>query len=648
MMIKQAMLTSRQFRIITFMLQMQHAVSSTLIAQAVGCSARTVKQELLLLKQEASACGFSIIVKKGSGYLLHVDHEKTFQAFLDMHMQENNVQDKRCALLQAILLSASASIHLSELEDTMFCARNIILSTINDSSKRLKEYDLQLRSSNKGYAIIGKELHKRICIHNLIKQHAFSLQDTLQAYLPPRNLHEHMMHILIDCLNEEHEASLSKIAVDEIISYLYISQQRNKEAYPLSFSAQDFALQQEFPITYATSLKIIQRLQATCSVFYTKEDILFLLILIMSYRISNMQFAKEHLRKELHDIAEDCLCHIQEKMGIYIKEGREEVCSSIARYLRSFQLRNTYHIIMRIDYISYVKIRRSFLSALDMAYYCLEYLYNTYDYIINRDELLYLTPSFVSYHAQLKKTTHLSALIIISSGMMFGNLIMKRLRHDFPDTFAHLEIKEAYLVNADDLQKADIIFTDLAVEMLPLHDCSVCQISSLLEDPQDTVKILHFIASLGELSLLDIFGKDQLFFWHYTSKEEIFFHLADTIGNQYPRSDKTRILRELIRKEAIFSYECGNHAAVCFLYDDIYAKERMYIIILHAPLLWEKEIVQIVFVFCLKRNNDRPYLYLIKEISGLIQDISIILTLTNCKSYDALCHCIRQNTRYIL
>lgn len=633
------MISQRQYQIIQFLKEMQQPVTSQTIAQKIGVSARTIKNEINQFKDEYLENGFSIKAKKGSGYVLDVFDYDTFSEFIREYAtnQNHNTLDERNCLLLCILLMRTDTIHLNELEELMYCNRNSILQSISRITPLLKEHDLNLKSSNKGYLINGKEFNKRVCIHNLLKRKYAFIKEELKNYICDIQIKKNITAIVITCLHEEDEQTISKVSIDEIVDYLYLSYMRNSEDNTIILSKQDWELKDEFPITYQTSLKITSHLHEKYGFQYTKEDVIFLLILLMSYRISNINFAKDSLKQELNQIAQRCVLYVQQKMGILPNAQEDDLYMNIVRYLRSFQLRNKYKIIIRIDYISYVKIRRSFLSALDMSYYCLEYLYNKYGYIINEDEILYLTPCFVGYQNLLHEKNKYNALVIASSGIMFGGLVAERLQRDFKDYLKTIDVKEYYLINDRDLEGIDIILSDLTAQELDINDIPVCQFNSLLEDPNDQINILHFLSGLGKLKINDIFTQDQLLInWDVDNKNEVFYNLINTLGRFYTIDDKTLLLREMVRKESVFSHECGNNAAICFLYNEVYEKERIFIIILKRPIIWEKEIVQIIFVLCINKRNYGQYLYLIGEISQLIQNYSSLLLLINTKDYETV------------
>lgn len=633
------MINSRQFQIISFMAERKQAVTSSVLAQKLGVSQRTIKQELQLLKSEMGLYGFHITAKKGLGFLFEVQEKKLFDDFmLASHSNRNmtTYEERNCILL-CILLTTNTLLHLQELEDMMYCNRNTILQSIKSVDQMLLVYDLKLKSSNKGYQVNGKEYHKRICIHNLLKKKYPFIQNEFAKYNCDLEHKKKITAVVITCLHEEDEKAISKVSIDEIVEYLYLFHMRNKEGYFIELTEDDMNLINEFPITYHTSKKIITKLESACHLKYQKEDIIFLLILLMSYRISNISFAKDSLRKELQRIAEQCLMYIHQKMGITKNLKDEELCMNIVRYLRSFQIRNRYKVLIRMDNISYVNIRRNFLPALDMSYYCLEYLYNRYGYIINEDEILYLTPSFVNYQYLIKNQKEYRALVISSSGIMFGNLIAERLKRDYNDYIQHLEVKEYYLINDHDLENIDIIISDLSEQELNIKGIPICQINGILESAQDRIKILYFLSSLDQLKLIDMFCEEQLLTqWAVSNKNEVFFQLVNLISDHYPVFDKTMLLRELVKRESVFSCESGNNAGICLLYDDKYEKERLFVIVFKRPILWRNEIVQILFVFCFNRKKYENYLFVLNQISKLLQDYDMLSHLINHQDFQII------------
>lgn len=632
------MITQRQYHIIKFLLEMKKPISSQMIAQKMGVSQRTIKTEIGLIKEQCEDSAFHIISKKGTGYQIIVIDNESVSSILEKYSiyDEYNVFEERNSMLQCLLIKSNKAIHLQDFEDEMYSNRNSIYQCINHSVQVFLEYDLALKSSNKGYFLYGKEHNKRVFIHNLLKRNYTYVQKAFHNYKGNPKEKKQIIEVVINYLHEEKEKAISKVSVDEIVDYLYLSHIRNREGNVLSFTSNDRNLIREFPITYATSSKIIKELKEKFQMQYTKDDVLFLLILLMSYRLSNISYAKETLRKELYTIANECLHYVQKSLGIQ-EEDANDTLMNITCYLRSFQLRNYYKIMIRIDYISYVKIRRSFLAALDMAYYCLEYLYHTYGYMINEDELLYLLPCFVTYHNSLKKKHKLNALVITISGVMFGNLIKEKLKDEFEAYFNNIDVKEYYLTTKDDFLGIDIIISDCSTKLLNINNIPICQVSSLMEEPRDITTVMYFLMSMKQMKLVDIFYEENLFYgWEVIDRNEMFHGIVSIIGKFYPCIDKSLLLRELVRKESVISYECGNNVAVCFLYDDIFVKERFLIIVNKQPFLWKREVVQVVFVFCLRKNNFSNYQYLTREICSLIQNFDAVSAIANNVDYHAI------------
>jgi lichenan operon transcriptional antiterminator len=163
----------RYLSILFTLIKSKTYVTSVELSTLLNVSVRTIKRDILNLKEVVNSYGFEIDARRGSGYCINIIDNSLFESFQGQlfskytHINEILVSEteSRSEQLLIILLSANRYLSVNELSNTLYLNSRTITVLLKQIKPVLDHYSLSLRSKpNHGLKIEGAEIHRRICM----------------------------------------------------------------------------------------------------------------------------------------------------------------------------------------------------------------------------------------------------------------------------------------------------------------------------------------------------------------------------------------------------------------------------------------------------------------------------------------------------
>jgi len=161
-------LTDRQLQIIYELINEDHFLSSSSLAEKVEVSARTIRRELKCLKKfSKNKESIKLVIKPGQGIKLIVGQskrEKILSIYQSSEIKNKNfIPEERKKIISFHLFKHDPAENIEELEDELNISSSTLKRDFKKIKKSLAEFDLKLKSLNKQTKIIsGNEFQRRL------------------------------------------------------------------------------------------------------------------------------------------------------------------------------------------------------------------------------------------------------------------------------------------------------------------------------------------------------------------------------------------------------------------------------------------------------------------------------------------------------
>ncbi|MEG0034791.1 MAG: HTH domain-containing protein [Bacilli bacterium] len=149
------------------------------LANIAKVSERTVKNDLVYLKELAKKSGCVLHSKKGEGYWIEVIDQNIFDTVNEeLNIRFSNLADNRSTVLERsnhlarIVIIQEDYIKLDDLADLLFLSKSSIKAELKELRSLFKAFNLELETkSGHGIRVEGKEISKRLCMLELYEVH---------------------------------------------------------------------------------------------------------------------------------------------------------------------------------------------------------------------------------------------------------------------------------------------------------------------------------------------------------------------------------------------------------------------------------------------------------------------------------------------
>lgn len=243
------------------------------LANIAKVSERTVKNDLLELKEFAIESGCVLCSKKGEGYWLKIEDMDIYETIKEqLDIRFSNVVDiqntvfARSNHLARIIIAEEDYIKLDEVADLMFLSRSSLKAELKEVRAFFKSFNIELDAKpGKGVKAIGKEISKRLCMIELYEIHyrkkVSILGNTKFTELFEVDEEERLgiRKIFLNTIRNSQHSVLDSFA-NRIIYYLVLMKNRKKLGYHMEISEDSLPVLTQFH-EYELAKQIIQNLQ---------------------------------------------------------------------------------------------------------------------------------------------------------------------------------------------------------------------------------------------------------------------------------------------------------------------------------------------------------------------------------------------------
>nr|WP_317331395.1 PTS sugar transporter subunit IIA [uncultured Romboutsia sp.] len=580
-------MNTRALTIIKILLNSIEPVSSLVLSQEIGCSTKTIQNEIKDINKELK--NGEIVSKRGVGYKIEGNLDDT-----DIKISNLYNYDRVEYIIKKIINISSTdkgTIKLEDLADSMYVSLSTAKNDLKEVKKILDEYNLKIISKHKqGICIEESEedIIKFIINYSNKVDNSLNIKDFLN-----NNIIENLFSIkkiLLDILNYENMI-LTDDEFKNIVNYIsiYLSRNNTNQIDFIKEYIKNYKSKKEKPISEDEQLLIRKAIKEFC------RD----LNLATSINIS-------------HDkIFEECLFN--------------HICNL---YKRADLGINQYEIIAG-------KIKLKYPFAFELGKIAKNTIEKNLNVDISEDEIgniaLHIGGALERIDKSDEKKVY-KTIIVCTSGVGTSMLIKSKLENIFKGRLEIIKVIPSYLIDYVNILDIDFVISTVEVN---LDNINVIKVSPMLTDKE--IKLIEkYIETENiyiDLDMKNLFSS-ELFFKDIKAKtrSQVIDIMSKKLVEKGYIDDVMR--QSYFERETIATTEIGNMVAIPHGANGEIYENKIAIGILKEPISWEVGKVRLVIMLALDKEKILDYEDVFSNIYKRVDSIAKVISICENKSYE--------------
>lgn len=620
-------LNQRSLSIMRYLLNYSSPISSEVLASILGVTSKTIRLEIDTIDLVLQNVGAKVNSKPGSGYMIEVDDFNEFSIFLDSFNEKygQNISrpvynEESIKYIIHYLLIHEDYVKSDVFIEKLFISRTTLTLYLKYVRNILKEYHLSLEHKpNYGLKIIGQEQHIRLALvdYLFLDEDISLIEDTNpQLTLDIKGCMDAVKYILVKT-----NIHISFLSLKEFASLISISDYRYTRGCCIEFN--EIQLDE---LMHLDEYDIVHCIYSELNIVVSKHEIAYLALFLASRRVDEIGKNFSLIEnKSLFFLCDEILRFIFIYTDINFLMD-EKIRLLLAKELRGLQLRVNYGIEYKKLPLLELKKKLSF----DYAMLAADYLNKKYGYHICEQEIAQL--SMIFQYSLIGKNIFYPkqrVCLVLYKGYLSSCNINFSLKRNLSSYIESISSCEYYELKQDIDKHYDLIITDMPRVnfncTIPVYHF-LNQITN--EDIHEIKKIMKHQQEEFDL-FVQAFHDDLIFTdLNFTNKNDVITFLSKKICEQYSVSNA--LTQAVKAKETLSSSEMGNNVAIVHSLFPVCEKTTIAVGILKKPIVWDNEIVQLVFFIALS-NNEKYVFMSINLIKSIICNIFAVHELLGIK-----------------
>ena len=580
-------MNTRALSIIKILLNSVEPVSSLALSQEIGCSTKTIQNEIKEVNKELKNC--EIVSIRGIGYKIEGNLDD-----IDIKNSDLYDYDRVEYIIKKIINISSTdkdTIKLEDLADSMYVSLSTVKNDLKEVKKILNEYNLKISSKHKqGICIEASEedIIKFIINYSNKVDNSLSIKDFLN-----NNIIENLFSIkkiLLDTLSYENMI-LTDNEFKNIVNYIsiYLSRNNTNQSDFIKEYIKKYKSKKEKPISEDEQLLIRKAIKEFC------RD----LNIATSINLS-------------HDkIFEECLFN-------HISNLYKRADLGINQYeITAGEIKLKYPFPFELGKIAKKTIEKN----LNME--------------ISEDEVeniaLHIGGALERIDKRDEKKVY-KTIIVCTSGVGTSMLIKSKLENIFKGKLEIIKVIPSYLIDYINVLDIDFVISTVEVN---LENVNVIKVSPMLTDKE--IKLIEkYIETENvyiDLDIQNLFSS-ELFFKDI--KAETRSQVIDIMSKKLVEKgyiDDT-MRQSYFERETIATTEIGNMVAIPHGAKGEVYENKVAIGILKEPISWEVGKVRLVIMLALDKEKILDYEEVFSKIYKRVDSIAKVISICENKSYE--------------
>ena len=580
-------MNTRALSIIKILLNSVEPVSSLALSQEIGCSTKTIQNEIKEVNKELKNC--EIVSIRGIGYKIEGNLDD-----IDIKNSDLYDYDRVEYIIKKIINISSTdkdTIKLEDLADSMYVSLSTVKNDLKEVKKILNEYNLKISSKHKqGICIEASEedIIKFIINYSNKVDNSLNIKDFLN-----NNIIENLFSIkkiLLDTLSYENMI-LTDNEFKNIVNYIsiYLSRNNTNQSDFIKEYIKKYKSKKEKPISEDEQLLIRKAIKEFC------RD----LNIATSINLSHDKIFEECLFNHI--------CNLYKRADLGINQYEITAGEIKLKYPFPFELGKI--------------AKKTIEKNLNME--------------ISEDEVeniaLHIGGALERIDKRDEKKVY-RTIIVCTSGVGTSMLIKSKLENIFKGKLEIIKVIPSYLI--DYINALDIDFVISTVEV-NLENVNVIKVSPMLTDKE--IKLIEkYIETENvyiDLDIQNLFSS-ELFFKDI--KAETRSQVIDIMSKKLVEKgyiDDT-MRQSYFERETIATTEIGNMVAIPHGAKGEVYENKVAIGILKEPISWEVGKVRLVIMLALDKEKILDYEEVFSKIYKRVDSIAKVISICENKSYE--------------
>ena len=580
-------MNTRALSIIKILLNSVEPVSSLALSQEIGCSTKTIQNEIKEVNKELKNC--EIVSIRGIGYKIEGNLDD-----IDIKNSDLYDYDRVEYIIKKIINISSTdkdTIKLEDLADSMYVSLSTVKNDLKEVKKILNEYNLKISSKHKqGICIEASEedIIKFIINYSNKVDNSLSIKDFLN-----NNIIENLFSIkkiLLDTLSYENMI-LTDNEFKNIVNYIsiYLSRNNTNQIDFIKEYIKKYKSKKEKPISEDEQLLIRKAIKEFC------RD----LNIATSINLSHDKVFEECLFNHI--------CNLYKRADLGINQYEITAGEIKLKYPFPFELGKI--------------AKKTIEKNLNME--------------ISEDEVeniaLHIGGALERIDKRDEKKVY-KTIIVCTSGVGTSMLIKSKLENIFKGKLEIIKVIPSYLIDYVNVLDIDFVISTVEVN---LENINVIKVSPMLTDKE--IKLIEkYIETENvyiDLDIQNLFSS-ELFFKDI--KAETRSQVIDIMSKKLVEKgyiDDT-MRQSYFERETIATTEIGNMVAIPHGANGEVYENKVAIGILKEPISWEVGKVRLVIMLALDKEKILDYEDVFSKIYKRVDSIAKVISICENKSYE--------------
>ena len=580
-------MNTRALSIIKILLNSVEPVSSLALSQEIGCSTKTIQNEIKEVNKELKNC--EIVSIRGIGYKIEGNLDD-----IDIKNSDLYDYDRVEYIIKKIINISSTdkdTIKLEDLADSMYVSLSTVKNDLKEVKKILNEYNLKISSKHKqGICIEASEedIIKFIINYSNKVDNSLNIKDFLN-----NNIIENLFSIkkiLLDTLSYENMI-LTDNEFKNIVNYIsiYLSRNNTNQSDFIKEYIKKYKSKKEKPISEDEQLLIRKAIKEFC------RD----LNIATSINLSHDKIFEECLFNHI--------CNLYKRADLGINQHEITAGEIKLKYPFPFELGKI--------------AKKTIEKNLNME--------------ISEDEVeniaLHIGGALERIDKRDEKKVY-KTIIVCTSGVGTSMLIKSKLENIFKGKLEIIKVIPSYLIDYINVLDIDFVISTVEVN---LENINVIKVSPMLTDKE--IKLIEkYIETENvyiDLDIQNLFSS-ELFFKDI--KAETRSQVIDIMSKKLVEKgyiDDT-MRQSYFERETIATTEIGNMVAIPHGAKGEVYENKVAIGILKEPISWEVGKVRLVIMLALDKEKILDYEEVFSKIYKRVDSIAKVISICENKSYE--------------
>ena len=580
-------MNTRALSIIKILLNSVEPVSSLALSQEIGCSTKTIQNEIKEVNKELKNC--EIVSIRGIGYKIEGNLDD-----IDIKNSDLYDYDRVEYIIKKIINISSTdkdTIKLEDLADSMYVSLSTVKNDLKEVKKILNEYNLKISSKHKqGICIEASEedIIKFIINYSNKVDNSLNIKDFLN-----NNIIENLFSIkkiLLDTLSYENMI-LTDNEFKNIVNYIsiYLSRNNTNQSDFIKEYIKKYKSKKEKPISEDEQLLIRKAIKEFC------RD----LNIATSINLSHDKIFEECLFNHISNL------YKRADLGI----NQSEITAG--------EIKLKYPFAFELGKIAKKTIEKN----LNME--------------ISEDEVeniaLHIGGALERIDKRDEKKVY-KTIIVCTSGVGTSMLIKSKLENIFKGKLEIIKVIPSYLIDYINVLDIDFVISTVEVN---LENVNVIKVSPMLTDKE--IKLIEkYIETENvyiDLDIQNLFSS-ELFFKDI--KAETRSQVIDIMSKKLVEKgyiDDT-MRQSYFERETIATTEIGNMVAIPHGAKGEVYENKVAIGILKEPISWEVGKVRLIIMLALDKEKILDYEDVFSKIYKRVDSIAKVISICENKSYE--------------